>query len=132
LARLVKLDHVVAKMADTELYDTLEVSKHSSDNDIKRAYHRLAKQYHPDKNPGHEEKFKEIQYAYEILSDPEKRELYDRFGMSGIKEDAGGGPGSFFGGGSLFSHLFGGDDMFGFPGSRRRRPKAETIGIPLE
>jgi len=59
-----------------------------------QAYHRLAKQYHPDKNPGHEEKFKEIQYAYEILSDPEKRELYDRFGMSGIKEDAGGGPGS--------------------------------------
>ena len=50
-------------------------------------YHKLARQYHPDKNPGAEDKFKEIQSAYEILSDPQKRQLYDQFGMSAVKGD---------------------------------------------
>ncbi len=52
---------------------------------LSQNYHKLARQYHPDKNPGAEDRFKEIQSAYEILSDPQKRQMYDRFGMSAVK-----------------------------------------------
>lgn len=122
-------------MGDTELYDRLGVSKNASFGEIKREYHRLAKQFHPDKNPGNEDKFKDIQFAYEVLSDADKRERYDHFGMAGVTED-GAGPSGFpfggFGGGSLFSQMFGGGgDPFGF-GDRRRKSKAESIAMPLE
>lgn len=56
-----------------------------------QAYHRLAKEYHPDKNPEAGDRFKEISFAYEVLSNPEKKEIYDRHGLQGLKE--GGGPG---------------------------------------
>src|ERR687884_768106 len=69
-------------MAKT-LYDTLGVKKDASAEEIKKAYRKLAAQYHPDKNPGDaaaEERFKEVQNAYDVLSDDEKRKQYDRFG----------------------------------------------------
>ncbi|CAI5453562.1 unnamed protein product [Caenorhabditis angaria] len=91
---------------DTSLYDTLNVAPSASQADIKKSYFKLAKEYHPDKNPEHGDRFKEISFAYEILSNPEKRKLYDMRGIDGIKKGGGGGGG--FPGGGLFSHFFGG------------------------
>ena len=81
-------------MAKT-LYDTLGVAKSASQDEIKKAYRKLARQYHPDKNPGDkaaEERFKEIQGAYDVLSDPEKRKQYDAFGS---RDGRGPGPQGF-------------------------------------
>ena len=55
-----------------------------------QAHHKLAKQYHPDKNPNNEEKFKQVQFAYDILSDPDKREIYDQMGLEAVKDGGGG------------------------------------------
>ncbi|KAH9507785.1 DnaJ sub A member 2 [Bulinus truncatus] len=118
------------KMADNKLYELLGVSRNASDAELKKAYRKLAKEYHPDKNPESGEKFKEISFAYEVLSNPEKREVYDRHGLDGIKE-GGGGPGGGFGGASMFEDLFGG--FFGFPGtagmggSRGKRRGEDTL-----
>src|SRR5947209_14160008 len=79
-------------MAKT-LYDTLGVSKSASQEEIRKAYRKLARQYHPDKNPGDkaaEERFKEVQTAYDVLSDADKRKQYDRFGSTNGRV---GGPG---------------------------------------
>merc|ERR1712137_1086109 len=65
-------------MADSALYDVLGVSSRATDTELKKAYRKLAKEFHPDKNPEAGEKFKEISFAYEVLSDPKKREVYDR------------------------------------------------------
>ncbi|XP_035679341.1 dnaJ homolog subfamily A member 2-like [Branchiostoma floridae] len=120
-------------MADTRLYDLLGVPANASDSQIKKAYHKLAKEYHPDKNPEHGEKFKEISFAYEVLSNAEKRETYDRYGLDGLKEGAGGAGGAE----DLFSHIFGGGlfGMGGFGGmggGRRRGPRrGEDMIHPL-
>jgi DnaJ family protein A protein 2 len=126
----------ISKMADSEdidLYGILGVSKRASSSEIKKAYHRLAKEYHPDKNAEEGHKFKEISFAYEVLSNPEKREIYDRQGIQGLKEGSGGGfPSDIFG--DLFGGLFGGGP-FGFGGPRRggqRRRKVQDTVHPVK
>jgi molecular chaperone DnaJ len=111
-----------------DYYEILEVTRTSSDTDIKSAYRRLAMKHHPDRNPGDqlaEEKFKEAAEAYAVLADPQKRGLYDRFGHAGVNSAAGAGPGfdpTVFSG---FEDILGGlGDIFGFGdlfgGGRRR------------
>lgn len=87
-------------MEQRDYYELLEVSRTASDAEIKKAYRRLAMKYHPDRNPGDsaaEEKFKEIQSAYSILSDPQKRAAYDQFGHAGVDPSMRGGAGGFGG-----------------------------------
>ncbi|XP_071448131.1 dnaJ homolog subfamily A member 2-like [Hetaerina americana] len=103
-------------MADSKLYEILGVSRSATDVEIKKAYRQLAKAFHPDKNPEAGDKFKEISFAYEVLSDRSKREIYDKYGMRGIKERMGDDGGSGFGPGDLFSHLFGGSGLSGMMG----------------
>ncbi|KTC90638.1 molecular chaperone DnaJ [Fluoribacter dumoffii] len=99
-------------MEQRDYYELLEVSRTASDAEIKKAYRRLAMKYHPDRNPGDsaaEEKFKEIQNAYSILSDPQKRSAYDQFGHAGVDPSMRGGQGGFggFGGfGDVFEDIF--------------------------
>jgi molecular chaperone DnaJ len=103
-------------MAPRDLYTVLGVSRKASADEIKKAYRKLARQYHPDRNPGDEqaeEKFKEVQQAYDTLSDPEKRKQYDAGGMfSGFGQRGGGGAAGAAGGfpsdlGDIFSTFFG-------------------------
>ena len=117
-------------MAETkrDCYEVLGVSKNASDSEIKSAYRKLAKKYHPDMNPGDaeaEKKFKEASEAYAILSDAEKRKQYDQFGHAAFENGGGGGYGGGYGGfdfggdmGDIFGDIFG--DLFGGGGSRRR------------
>jgi molecular chaperone DnaJ len=119
-------------MAKT-LYDSLGVAKGASADEIKKAYRKLAREHHPDKNPGDqaaEERFKEVQGAYDVLSDPQKRKQYDRIGATNGRPGAPGGPNVDFDIGDLgdiFSGLFGG----GARGSRQARPQPER-GADLE
>ncbi|ESW35158.1 hypothetical protein PHAVU_001G211800 [Phaseolus vulgaris] len=112
---LCALSYSLSAIAGKSYYDVLQVSKGASDEQIKRAYRKLALKYHPDKNQGNEEankKFAEINNAYEVLSDREKRGIYDRYGEEGLKQHAAGGGG---GGGmnfqDIFSTFFGGGSM---------------------
>jgi DnaJ family protein A protein 2 len=136
-------------MPDNKLYDLLGVSRSASDQEIRKAYHKLAKTHHPDKNPETAEKFKEISFAYQVLTDENKRQIYDMYGLEGLKEGGGGGSGGgsmadilgqFFGGGGGgggdpfggfggFGGLFGGS-MGG--GGRNRRRKGDDIAHPLK
>jgi molecular chaperone DnaJ len=112
-------------MAKQDYYSLLGVSREASADELKKAYRKLAMQYHPDRNPGDkgaEQKFKDISEAYEILKDDQKRAAYDRFGHAAFEQ--GGGPGGFGGGGGAggfgagFADIF--DEMFGeFMGGRR-------------
>lgn len=109
-------------MSKRDFYEILGVSKSASADEIKKAYRKVAMQYHPDRNPGDkaaEDKFKEAAEAYEILSDTDKKAKYDRFGHQAFGPGTGGGNGGYGGGGmdmndifSQFGDVFG-DDMFG-------------------
>ena len=120
-------------MSQSDYYSILGVGKDASDEELKKAYRKLAVKYHPDKNPGDkssEEKFKEIGEAYDVLKDPQKRAAYDRYGHDAFKQSgggkAGGASGNFSGFGGrdpfdIFSEVFGSGgggfgDMFGFGG----------------
>ena len=88
-------------MAKRDYYDVLGVARSATDEELKKSYRKLALQYHPDRNPDDpdaEEKFKEASEAYAVLSDPEKRRAYDRFGFEGV---GAGGPNRFIGAGTL-------------------------------
>lgn len=103
-------------MADKDFYNTLDVGRDASADEIKKAYRKLAMKYHPDQNkdnPKAEEKFKEINEAYDVLKDEQKRAAYDRYGSSAFDGSMGGGPGGPTGGfgGAGFSDIF--EDMFG-------------------
>ena len=121
-------------MADKrDYYEVLGVDKSADANAIKKAYRTLAKKYHPDMNPGDKEaeaKFKEVNEAYAVLSDEEKKAKYDQFGHAAFDPAAGGGYGADFGGfgdfGDIFSSFFGGG--FGGGASGGRRANAPTRG----
>ena len=106
-----------------EYYEILQVSKTATKSEIKKAYRKLAMKYHPDKNPDDkeaEEMFKKINEAYEILSNDEKRAIYDQFGKAGLEGQMGGSRGGFGGFGDIF------DDFFGFSGGRDQKSRRET------
>jgi molecular chaperone DnaJ len=121
-----------------DYYEVLGVSRSATADELKKAYRKVAMQHHPDRNPGDkaaEEKFKEAAEAYEVLSDPQKKSQYDRFGHAGVGNNRGGG----FGGGmnmddifSQFGDVFG-DDIFGsfFGGGRSRGRSTGTRGSNL-
>jgi molecular chaperone DnaJ len=115
-------------MVKRDYYEILGISRDSAEDEIKKAYRRLALQYHPDRNPGNkeaEERFKEAAEAYEVLRDPQKKELYDLYGHEGLKGTGFTGFRGFEDIFSSFSDIF--EDFFGFGtvGRRRRRTYAE-------
>lgn len=111
-----------------DYYEVLGVQRDANEQDLKQAYRRLAVKYHPDKNPGDveaEERFKEIAEAYQVLSSPDLRAKYDRFGHAGVGAGAGAGFGGqgFPGFEDILSDLFGFGDMFGGRSGRRAGPR---------
>ncbi|MBS1651469.1 MAG: molecular chaperone DnaJ [Bacteroidetes bacterium] len=128
-------------MSKRDYYEILGVEKNASDDEIKKAYRKLAIKFHPDKNPGDktaEDKFKEAAEAYEVLSNPEKRQRYNQFGHAGMSGAAGGG----YGGGmnmddifSQFGDIFGGAFGFGGGGQRgggRRMTKGSNLRVKVK
>ena len=127
-------------MAKRDYYEVLGVSKTATDDEIKKAYRSLAKKYHPDvcKEPDAEAKFKEVQEAYEVLSDSTKRQQYDQFGHEGPMGGAGGFDGFNFGGGGfggfedIFSSFFGGGRTQTNTGPKRGRNIKTSITLTFE
>jgi molecular chaperone DnaJ len=124
-------------MVKRDYYEVLGVSRNSTKEEIKKAYRKLAMQFHPDRNPGDkesEEKFKEAAEAYEILSHDDKRNNYDRFGHEGVR-GSGFGSSGFSSVNDIFSHfsdIFGGSSIFDefFGGSQRGRSRRRGSGVP--
>jgi molecular chaperone DnaJ len=129
-----------------DYYEIIEVAKTASEDEIKKAYRKLAMKYHPDKNPGDkqaEAKFRDATEAYEVLKDPQQRAKYDQFGHAAFQQAAGGSGGGFhgFGGAGFdisdalraFMNDFGGDsmfsDLFGFGGGRSRSSDGSGEGM---
>lgn len=116
-----------------DLYEVLEVERQASASDLKKAYYRLAKKYHPDHNPGDkdaEEKFKEASNAYSILSDDDQRQRYDRFGLEGVR--GAGQPQGYSNVEdilSAFGDIFG--DFFGGRGGGRRQPRGADLRVDV-
>lgn len=120
---------------ETKFYDLLGVSPSADDSSLKKAYRKLAMKYHPDKNPNAGDKFKEISNAYEILSNPDKRAIYDQGGEQAIKEGgSGGGGGGFHSPMDVFDMFFGGSDPFGRSrrGPRRTKNIVHQLSVSLE
>ncbi|CAM9990439.1 unnamed protein product [Ectocarpus sp. 12 AP-2014] len=117
---------VVLVSGQKDLYEVLGLGRGASSSEIKKAYRQLSLKYHPDKNPSEDAaaRFAEVASAYEVLSDEEKRDTYDRFGEEGLKRTEQGGSADPFG--DMFSH-------FGFGGGRRQREESRTpnVEIPL-
>ena len=118
-----------------DYYEVLGVQKSATPDELKKAYRKLTKECHPDLHPGDkacEERFKELNEAYEVLSDADKRQKYDQFGHAAFDPSAGGGFNGDFGGGfggfgDIFSEFFGG----GFGGGTRANPNAPRKGENL-
>lgn len=128
-------------MSKRDYYEVLDVDRNAGDRDIKKAFRRMAMKYHPDRNPDDneaEEKFKEVNEAYEVLSDAQKKAAYDQYGHAGVDPNMRGGAGGFDGGFSdIFGDVFG--DIFGGGGGGRRRSSVQrgadlryTIDLTLE
>jgi molecular chaperone DnaJ len=134
---------VKADMSSKDFYSTLGVSKDSSNEQIKKSYKKLAFKYHPDRNKGDkksEEKFKEINEAYQILGDPQKKSQYDTYGSAAFESGGPGGPGGFPGGGfssggpeldDLINDFFGQGRSRGQRQSRERQPKGRDLRYEL-
>lgn len=127
-------------MSTKDFYETLGVARSAGDDEIKKAYRKLAMKYHPDRNPDNkeaEEKFKEIQKAYDTLSDPQKKAAYDQYGHAAFEQGMGGGAGGFggfsggFGGaqGFDFSDIF--SQMFGGAGGGGRQPNYQGADLQV-
>lgn len=118
---------------NTEYYDILGVTPDASPEEIKKAYRKRAMSYHPDRNPGDheaEEKFKQATEAYEVLGDLEKRKIYDRYGLDGLRSSGYSGPGNFEDIFANFGDIFG--DLFGFAaGSGQGRRRGPVAGADL-
>lgn len=125
-------------MSKRDYYEVLGLSKTASDEDIKRAYKKLAMKHHPDRNPDDssaEEKFKEVKEAYEILSDAQKRSAYDQFGHAGVDSSMGGGAqgfGGFGGFNDIFENIFGGGGRGGYSGPRAGDDLEYRLNLTLE
>lgn len=126
-----------ALAASKSYYDILQVSKHASEDQIKRSYRKLALKLHPDKNPGNEDatkQFAEITNAYEVLTDSEKRRIYDQHGEAGLKQTGSNRGGGF--GGDIFQNLFGNSGFrFGFNDDEQNEedaiPKGHDVSVDL-
>lgn len=123
-------------MTEIDYYEILEVSKNCGGAELKKSYRKLAMQYHPDRNPDDkeaEEKFKEINEAYQVLSDEKKRSVYDRYGKEGLNRQGGGG----FGGGmddmmDIFNSMFGGSGGFGRGFGQAKRDPSQKYTLDFE
>ncbi|NLJ52153.1 MAG: molecular chaperone DnaJ [Alcaligenaceae bacterium] len=121
-------------MAKADYYESLGLGKNASEDEIKKAFRKLAMKYHPDRTQGDkeaEEKFKTIKEAYDVLSDPEKKSAYDRFGHAGVDPNGMGGMGGagFDDLGDIFGNIFG--DIFGQGGGQRQGGPRVTRGADL-
>ena len=118
-----------AGMAKRCYYEVLEVERTAGDTELKASFRKLAMKWHPDRNPGDkscEVRFKEINEAYEVLKDGDKRAAYDRFGHAAFEHSAGGPGGGFGDVASAFADIF--DDLFGMGGARRGRGGRRACG----
>ena len=125
-------------MANKDFYATLGLEKGASESEIKKAYRQMAKKYHPDNNPGDktaEEKMKELNEAYEVLSDPDKRAKYDQFGSAAFEQGGMGGGGFYGGAGGMEFDMGDIFNMFGFGGGSARRTgpqRGSDIGVTIQ
>ncbi len=120
-------------MNKRDYYEVLEVDRTADEGEIKRAFRRLAHKYHPDKHHGDrevEERFKEINEAYDVLKDPAKRAKYDRFGFAGVGRGGGGGPDMGFDFQDIFGDMFG--DLFGVGRSRTRGQRGADLSYEMD
>ncbi|MBU6428255.1 MAG: DnaJ domain-containing protein, partial [Cyanobacteria bacterium REEB65] len=122
----------MATVEKRDYYEVLGIARGSSEEDLRKAYRKLARQYHPDVNkaPDAEAKFKEVAEAYAVLSDPEKRERYDRFGHAGVGAGPGGGFEEAFSGFGGFSDIF--EAFFGGTQGGRPRRRGPERGSDLK